>query len=84
MAKVRTSKIEKDSDGNVIETKNFELSFEFGTLIVSSVNLGDDGTENISPAIVQPWKCLPDGSRTAFVNEDDAYQWFESVKDVFV
>jgi hypothetical protein len=84
MAKIRTTKIEKDDKGNELAIKNFELSFEFGTLIISSVVTGDDGKEQVIPSIVQPWKCLPDGSRTAFINEDDAYSWFESVKNEFV
>jgi hypothetical protein len=84
MAKVRTSKNELDAEGNIIETKNFELNFEFGTLIVSSVFVNEQGEEQIVPAIVQPWKCLPDGSRAAFINEDDAYSWFEQVKNEFV
>jgi hypothetical protein len=84
MAKIRTSKTEVDSDGNTVMVKNFELNFEFGTLIVSTVTQDEAGVESIVPAIVQPWKCLPDGSRAAFVNEDDAYSWFESVKNEFV
>jgi hypothetical protein len=84
MAKVRTNKVEIDADGNEVQTKTVELSFEFGTLIVSIVEVDEAGVEVITPSIVQPWKCLSDGSRTAFVNEDDAYTWFETVKNNFV
>jgi hypothetical protein len=84
MAKVRTSKVETDEQGNVVQTKNFELSFEFGTLIISSISTDEQGNEVITPAIVQPWKCLPDGKRAAFVNEEDAYSWFEEIKNQFV
>jgi hypothetical protein len=84
MAKVRTNKVEIDADGNEVQTKTVELSFEFGTLIVSTVEIDEAGAEVITPSIVQPWKCLADGSRTAFVNEDDAYTWFETVKNNFV
>jgi hypothetical protein len=84
MAKVRTVKTEMNDQGTIIQTKNFELSFEFGTLIISSVTEDEQGNEIITPAIVQPWKCLPDGTRAAFVNEDDAYSWFEKVKNDFV
>ena len=84
MSIVRTSKTVRDEVNQVDVITNYELKFEFGTLIVSFITENEQGEEQITPTLVQPWKCLPDGSRAAFINEDDAYGWFESAKSYLV
>lgn len=84
MAVIRTSKTVKDPITEVETTTHYECKFEFGTLIVSTITTKENGEEEITPTLVQPWKCMPDGSRTGFINEDDAYTWFESAKSYLV
>jgi hypothetical protein len=78
MTKVRTTQ-EKTVENTVI-TKTLELSYEYGTLIVSEVLLEQDNKETITPVMIQPWKCLPDGQREQFKDSTDAFEWFESLK----
>lgn len=59
---------------------NLRLGYEGGTLQVSTVTLVD-GTETVTLSMIQPWKCNPDGSRSDFLNAEDAFAWAESVKD---
>lgn len=56
------------------------LGYEGGTLQVSTVVV-DEGAETVTLSMVQPWKCNPDGSRSDFLNAEDAFAWAESVKD---
>lgn len=52
-----------------------------GGLVLGEVKIIDD-VETVTPFIIQPWKCLPDGSRQNFVDQEDAFNWFEtSIKD---
>jgi len=81
VAKIRTNKTEINSNGEQVILKTLELNYEFNTLIVSEVRT-EDGNEVITPVMIQPWKCLEDGARAAFLNEEDAYEWFESVKNL--
>jgi hypothetical protein len=72
-----------DEQGNPIPFKNYQLSFELGTLVVSEISNEKDanGQDILTPIMIQPWKCLPDGSRDNFADSQDAFDWFESVKD---
>jgi hypothetical protein len=81
MAKVRTNKMGVNDAGEEIIVKTLEMNYEFNTLIVSEVSTNDQGEETVTPIMIQPWKCLNDGSRAAFTSEEDAYSWFESMKD---
>lgn len=56
------------------------LGYEGGTLQVSTVTV-DEETETVTLSMIQPWKCNPDGSRSDFLNAEDAFAWAESVKD---
>lgn len=78
-----TGKPGVDEEGNPIAGKNYRLSFELGTLVVSEVTGEKDvnGQDVLTPIMIQPWKCLPDGSRDNFTDSQDAFDWFESVKD---
>jgi hypothetical protein len=81
VAKIRTNRTEINSNGQEVILKTLELNYEFNTLIVSEVRT-EDGNEVITPVMVQPWKCLEDGARAEFLSEEDAYEWFESVKNL--
>jgi len=72
-----------DDDGNPILGKKYHISFELGTLVVSEVADEPDanGGDVLTPVMIQPWKCLPDGSRDNFADSQDAFDWFDSVKD---
>lgn len=61
-------------------TKNYLYSFEGSTLTVSLEVTDENGDKKFVPALVQPWKCNPDGSREDFVNDEDAFDWADSVK----
>jgi hypothetical protein len=78
MTKIRTTQDKLNAEGEIF-TRNLELSFEYGTLIVSEINIENE-KETITPIMVQPWKCLPDGGREQFKDANDAFEWLESVK----
>jgi len=77
---VYTNKSILNAEGEEVAVKKLHLSYNNGVLTVSNVETKEDGTEEIIPAMVQPWKCHNDGTRSDFVNEQDAYDWFETVK----
>ena len=66
--------------GTEPDTTALRLGYEGGTLQVSTVVV-DEGVETVTLSMVQPWKCNPDGSRSDFLNAEDAFEWAESVKD---
>lgn len=68
-----------DEAGNsttVVTTSTFRMNYAADTLTISRV-LVEEGEEVATPIMVQPWKCLPNGSRTNFVDAEDAFEWFE-------
>jgi hypothetical protein len=67
-----------DEEGNPV-VKTYQLSFELGTLVVSEIS-----NDTITPIMIQPWKCLPDGGRDNFADSADAFDWFDSVKDQII
>jgi hypothetical protein len=71
-----------DADGVATVVKDFELSYDSGVLTVSQLIADENGTEKTVPTMIQPWKCNDDGSRADFVDETDAFDWFESVKNI--
>lgn len=71
-----------DDNGAETVVKAFELSYEGGVLTVSQMATDENGTETAVPTMIQPWKCNNDGSRTDFVDETDAFDWFESMKNI--
>jgi hypothetical protein len=81
MAKVRTNKTVVNDAGEEVVVKVLEMNYEFNTLVVSEVSTNNQGEETVTPVMIQPWKCHSDGSRSAFDSEEDAYTWFESMKD---
>ncbi len=78
-----STKLKELPDGSSV-TKNFKLSYDSGELKVfeQTINENEEVTEVL--IIVQPWKCLPDGSRESFSDHEDAFQWFEDSKSWLV
>jgi hypothetical protein len=78
-----STKIKEMPDGNSVE-KTFKLSYYSGELRIFEQTTNEQA-ENVEVLIiVQPWKCLPDGSRENFVSHEDAFQWFEDSKSWLV
>jgi hypothetical protein len=82
MDSIIIERLKTDADGNEI-TKNYNVSYELGTLVVSEISEEKDsnGENKLIPIMIQPWKCLPDGSRDNFANSQDAFDWFNEFKD---
>jgi hypothetical protein len=76
-----TSKNILGENDEIVGVKNLRATYESGTLIVSEVVTNDNQVETVTPVMVQPWKCLSDGSRTPFADETDAYNWLEEYKN---
>lgn len=76
-----TKVIEKKSvnpEGIEVVDKKIQLSYVDGTLTASEITVGEDEVEKITPYLVQPWKCNPDGTTEPFANEADAFAWAEN------
>jgi len=76
-----TSKNTLGENDEIVRVKNLRATYESGTLIVSEVVTDDNQVETVTPVMVQPWKCLADGSRAPFADETDAYNWLEEYKN---
>jgi hypothetical protein len=70
--------------GEESAVKNYQMEFQNSTLVVSIITMSESGDEEITPVLVQPWKCNPDGTREDFASDEDAFDWFESVKDTLI
>lgn len=66
--------------GTEPDITTLRLEYEGGTLRVSTVAVVDE-VDTVTLSMVQPWKCNPDGTRSEFLNAEDAFAWAESVKD---
>ena len=69
--------ITKGMEPNIVTLR---LGYEGTTLNVSAVTIVDE-VETVTLSMIQPWKCNPDGTRSDFLNAEDAFAWAESVKD---
>ena len=69
--------IERIQSDDTTKTFSVRVLFDGTNLTVSDIRTDDDGNKTAVPFMVQPWKCLPDGSREPFANHDDAFAWFE-------
>ena len=67
-----------DAEGNEIQ-KPHRAEFSGGVLTISMVNVDDQGVETLVPTMVQPFKTLSDGTRTEFVNAEDAFAWVDAM-----
>jgi len=68
-----------DEEGNVstvVTTSTFRMNYAADTLTISRVKI-EEGQEVATPIMIQPWKCLPNGSTSNFANAQDAFDWFE-------
>ena len=74
-----------ETDDGVQETVvNYKVYYQSGMLTVSRLEISETGESVEVPLITQPWKCLPDGSRSDFVDAEDALAWLETVKDTII
>jgi hypothetical protein len=82
MDSITIDRVKTDPEGNEI-TKSYHVSYELGTLVVSEITdeKDADGNNKIVPIMIQPWKCLPDGSRDNFADSADAFEWFNEFKE---
>jgi len=68
-----------DEAGNVstvVTTSTFRMNFAGETLTIFRVTM-NEGEEVTTPIMIQPWKCLSNGTRTNFADAQDAFDWFE-------
>lgn len=72
-----------DQEGNEFLSPHRAV-FNSGTLTISMVEVDDQGTEKLTPTMIQPFKTLPDGSRTDFADADDAFAWVDSMIGVIL
>lgn len=77
-----TKTIRDDSDKIISETV-FRAYFDNDILTIKRVDIIDD-LENEQTIMEQPWKCLSDGTRENFADDEDAFAWLESVKDTII
>jgi hypothetical protein len=55
-----------------------ELAFEAGILKIYKINKNVDSDDEFLEVIfVQPYKPNDDGTKTEWINSDDAFNWFE-------
>jgi len=81
MTFIATKIIPNLEDISKTQIKTFKGTFTGSSLIINQILTDEAGNETEVPFMDQSWKCLPDGSREPFINEDDAKEWVELVKD---
>jgi hypothetical protein len=69
-----------DDDGTHEETFNYVARLQNGVLLISAIKKNENNEDIEVLVMEQPWKCNPDGSRAAWVDDADAEQWLEAVK----
>jgi hypothetical protein len=72
-----------NEQNEVIDSILYRVYFESGVLKINKVTVVDDN-EVETLVMEQPWKCLADGSREEFVDDNDAFDWLESVKNMIL
>ena len=72
-----------DAEGNEVLLPRRAV-FDSGTLTISVVETDENGQEKLIPAMVQPFKCLPDGTRENFVDAADAFAWVDLVNGTVI
>lgn len=58
--------------------------FAGSTLTISMVTVDEENNETVTPIMIQPFKTLPDGSRTEFADASDAFAWIDSMIGVIL
>ena len=72
-----------DAEGNeILDGRRAE--FNSGTLTISIVEVDEQGQEKLTPAMVQPFKTMPDGTRSDFVDAADAFAWVDLVNGIVI
>jgi hypothetical protein len=72
-----------NEQNEVIDSILYRAYFESGVLNINKVTVVDDN-EVETLVMEQLWKCLADGSREEFVDDNDAFDWLESVKSMIL
>lgn len=57
---------------------NYKATYNEGVLELFIVQTNEDGNEVEVPSYSQPFKCNPDGTRSDFVDSEDAFDWIKS------
>lgn len=83
MSMRQITKTINDEQGQLMSETVYRAYFDDGSLIVKRVDTVN-GVEQEHPVMEQPWKCLNDGTRQQFVDDKDAFDWLDSVKDTIL
>lgn len=75
--------MEKIDSSDFDEPRQVHLKFDGSTLTASHITVNEQDGQVLVPYIIQPYKCLPDGTRENFVDADDAFAWAESNQYLF-
>jgi hypothetical protein len=68
-------------DPTEIKTRTFKSELVGSILIIKEVTVDENNQEIERTLKIQPWKPNPDGTRSDWIDEDDASSWVESIKN---
>jgi len=66
---------------DIIKTRTFKSELAGSVLIIKELVVDENNQEVEMLLVTQPWKPNPDGTRSNWINEDDASNWIESIKN---
>ena len=75
------TKIESLGIEDLIKTRTFKSELAGFVLIIKEVIVDENNQEIEQIRVTQPWKPNPDGTRSSWINEEDASNWIESIKN---
>lgn len=83
MADITTIKTFDHHEGDEITTitKTYVSRIIDGMLFVNLLEIDDTGNTKETPYMEQPWRPNPNGSRSAWIDNNDAADWLESIKN---
>ena len=71
----------QENDQTVTMTKTFVSRLINGCLFVNLLKTNDDGSTEEILCMEQSWRPNPDGSRSNWIDDNDAAMWLESIKN---
>lgn len=83
MSMRQITKTVRDDQDQIVSETIYRAYFANTVLSIKRVDTVDDN-EIETPVMEQPWKCLEDGSRQDFLDDEDAFDWLDSVKDTIL
>jgi len=83
MSMRQITKTINDEQGQLVSETIYRAYFNEGSLTVKRID-NIDGVEEEHAVMDQPWKCLSDGTRQQFVDDEDAFDWLDSVKNAIL